>query len=105
MKNSCSDIEQKKKDFFPLFTWIKQTWIDKDSNFLFEKLLKKQNFPYSYLKTPEILEEKRLPDKDFWIDTFQKKQVSQDDIDEANEIFDIFKCQNIGDYLNIYLCK
>ena len=68
------------------------------------KYHKSRNFEPRNSNREKILSEPRLPPKEFWIDTvFKKNKVSDEDIVYANKVFDLFKCKNISDYLDIYL--
>ena len=70
------------------------------------KLLKqKGSFPYCYIDNFEKLQELQLPPRNLWSNSLQQYEVTvtEDEYARAVEVFNLFKCQNIGKYYNLYL--
>ncbi|XP_075256665.1 uncharacterized protein LOC142349135 [Convolutriloba macropyga] len=68
-------------------------------------LQKKGVFPYSYLDSFEKLSEKSLPEfGGQWISSLSGQfDVSEEDVQHANKVWNMFACKNVGDYLMLYL--
>ena len=69
-------------------------------------LLKKKGvYPYSYIDCYQKFEEKQLPvNGPNWFNTLTGKiNVSTSDLENANNVWKKFRCENIGDYHDIYL--
>ena len=66
---------------------------------------KKGVFPYSYLDSFEKLSEKLLPHNgDQWINSLSSQiDVSEEDVQHGNKVWNMFGCKNFGDYLMLYL--
>ncbi len=66
-------------------------------------LTKKGVFPYSYITSLEILEEKTLPPKESFYDILKKQHITDEEYQHAQKVWLSFDCQNLGDYHDIYL--
>ena len=68
-------------------------------------LKQKSSFPYCFVDSFEKLQEAQLPPLEKWTNSLQQYEltVSEDEYKRALEVFNLFKCQNIGDYYNLYL--
>ena len=65
------------------------------------KLLKqKGSFPYCYIDNLEKLQELQPPPRTLWSNSLQQYEVTvtEDEYARAVEVFNLFKCQNIGEY-------
>ena len=86
----------------PLLEQYFQTWPESST-----KLLKQKGcFPYCYIDSFEkALEEKQLPPREKWTNSLQQFEVTVTDAEYARaiEVFNLFRCQNIGEYYNLYL--
>ena len=71
---------------------------------LFEKLTKKGFFPYNYLDSFEKFNEPFPPHGPLGCNTLTKSiEVTKKQHNFALGVYNAFKCQNLGDYHNIYL--
>lgn len=71
---------------------------------LFHLQQEKAHFPFSKLTSVDYLEEKTLPtDIKDWHSDISSKQISQEEINEALDLFNKNHCSSVGDYLKIYL--
>ena len=70
-----------------------------------DTLQRKGVFPYSFLDSFEKLSEKSLPQYgDQWINSLSGQiDVSEEDVQHANKVWNMFGCKNFGDYLMLYL--
>ena len=59
--------------------------------------------PYNYLDNFEKLNETKLPNIEEFYDILKLKKCKQEDYDRAIQIWNMFKCKSIKDYLAIYL--
>ena len=66
---------------------------------------KRNEFPYSYLDSFEKLSEKLLPHYgDQWINSLSGQiDVSEEDVQHANKVWNMIGCNNFEDYLMLYL--
>ena len=70
------------------------------------KLVKqKGSFLYCYIDNFEKLQEPQLPPRNLWSNSLQQYEVTvtEDEYARAVEVFNLFMCQNIGEYYNLYL--
>ena len=107
LMQSCSSVDELKSTFFSLDSWVRSRWRGKtESEYedLLTRLTQKLPFPYSYIKSPNVLEERSLPTLDKWQETYLDTGLStQTDVDYANEIFSLFDCETISDFYDVYL--
>ena len=60
-------------------------------------------FPYSYITHPRVLLERRLPPREKFYNDLTCSHVSDERYAFAQEVWDVFQCQNLKDYLHVYL--
>ena len=71
---------------------------------MFDLLLSKQEFCYSYISSGQILDEPSLPAYEKWNEGFRFQEIyEKKDYDKAVRVFDLFQCRTIGQYLDLYL--
>ena len=70
-----------------------------------EILQKKGVFPHSYLDSFDKLSEKSLPNYGYqWIISLSGQiDVSEEDFQHANKVWNMFGCENLSDYLMLFL--
>lgn len=68
-----------------------------------EELLRKGVFPYEYITSLEVLNEKSLPSKEKFYSRLNEKEISNEDYEHAIHIFKKYQCKNIWEYLLLYL--
>ena len=68
-----------------------------------ELLTCKGVFPYSYVKTPDVLLETRLPGRDDFYNDLDCVHITEERYAFAQKVWKVFKCKNLMDYLHIYL--
>ena len=66
-------------------------------------LLRKGALPYEYLNSHQRFEETQLPAIERFYSSLTDSNISQSVYDNLNEIWSKFKCQNLGDFHDIYL--
>src|SRR5579871_5099823 len=66
-------------------------------------LLRKGVFPYDYFNHKDKLSEKQLPSRDKFFNRLRDKEISEEDYQYAQRIFQIFGCKTLGDYAKLYL--
>ncbi|XP_059221314.1 uncharacterized protein LOC131995971 isoform X1 [Stomoxys calcitrans] len=82
------------------FNAVKSTFVN-DSEF---NLMKRKGvFPYDYLDSPERLEENALPPISNFFNKLTNEVCSEDDYTHAKNVWNTFKCNNLKDYLLLYL--
>ncbi|XP_051155221.1 uncharacterized protein LOC127277868 [Leptopilina boulardi] len=73
------------------------------SNDKIKLLTRKGVFPYEYIDSREKLEETQLPPKEKFYSTLNDSNVSDEDYAHAQKVWTEFNCQNLGDYVYLYM--
>ncbi|XP_043478219.1 uncharacterized protein LOC122508763 [Leptopilina heterotoma] len=66
-------------------------------------LTRKGVFPYEYIDSKEKLDEIELPPKEKFYSTLNDSNVSDEDYAHAQSVWTEFDCQNLGDYVYLYM--
>jgi hypothetical protein len=69
----------------------------------FNYIRQKGVFPYSYIENVDKLDEQKLPSIEQFYDKLRDENISQNDYQRACKVWDLFNCQTIGNYSDIYL--
>ncbi|KAK5647553.1 hypothetical protein RI129_002445 [Pyrocoelia pectoralis] len=69
----------------------------------FELIRQKGVFPYSFVDALDKLDVTKLPQKDDFFDKLHKKEISDDEYNRAQEVWNVFNCKTLGEYSDIYL--
>ena len=69
----------------------------------FVLLLRKVVYPYEYADTWERFSEISLPSKEDFYSNLNKEDISDIDYRHANNVFKVFKLENLGDYHDLYV--
>lgn len=73
------------------------------NNLKFKNIRKKGVFPYSYIDDISKFNETNLPPAKLFYNELKDEHISNDEYQRAKEIWNIFQCQTLGDYSDIYL--
>ena len=65
--------------------------------------LRKGVYPYDYMDSPEKLSETQLPPKSAWYSKLNKKDITDEDYNHAQEIWKEFGMTTMKDYHDLYL--
>lgn len=68
----------------------------------FDLFTKKGIFPYSWLTSYKRLSEKSLPSRESFFDDLSEKECSESDYEHAQTVWNVFKCENMKDYTELY---
>ena len=68
-----------------------------------ELLYRKGVFPYNHVVDLAVLAEKQLPPKEAFFNDLSRQDISDDEYTFAQEVWRVFDCKNLGDYMTIYL--
>ena len=68
-----------------------------------ELMTSKGVFPYSYVTHPDVLLQTTLPDKDKFFNDLTQSHISDERYAFAQKVWQVFRCQNLKDYLHVYL--
>jgi hypothetical protein len=60
-------------------------------------------FPYDYIKSFDVFKEKQLPPKEAFYSITRDEDVSDEDYQYAKDMFNLFRCKNLGEYSDLYL--
>ena len=85
--------------------------MDEDFKYLYEKLgseflnlvKEKGVYPYEYMDSFERFSEDKLPDKGEFFSSLKEKCISEKDYSRANNVWNAFKMNILGDYHDFYL--
>ena len=69
----------------------------------FVLLLRKEVYPYEYVDNWERFSEILLPSKKDFYSNLHMEDISDIDYSHANNVFKVFKVENLGDYHDLYL--
>ena len=69
----------------------------------FVLLLRKDAYPYKYADTWERFSEISLPSKEDFYSNLNMEDISDIDYRHANNVFKVFKLENLGDYHDLYV--
>lgn len=69
----------------------------------FNLIRQKGVFPYSFLTTLDKLNSKILPTKEEFYDNLSEEHISEADYHRAQKTWNVFNCQNLGEYSDTYL--
>ena len=70
----------------------------------FLKLVKQKGvYPYEYMDSFEKFSENKLPDKSNFFSSLKDECISEKDYQRANNIWNAFKMNSMGDYHDLYL--
>ena len=67
-----------------------------------EMLLTKQIYPYEYITSFDVYDEKHLPPKEKFFSTLSNCGISDSDFEHACKVFKVFGCQDLRDYTELY---
>ena len=66
-------------------------------------MLRKRVYPYEYADTWEKFSEISLPSKEGFYSNLNMEDISDIDYRHANNVFKVFKLENLGDYHDLYI--
>ena len=75
---------------------------NKDLN-KFALLLRKGVYPYEYMDSWKRFKEESLPDKESFYSELNNEHITDEDYAHAQELWDIFKIKNLGEYHDLYV--
>ena len=70
---------------------------------LLELVKQKRVYPSEYMDSFKKLSENKLPDRSKFFSSLKDKSISEKDYLKANNIWNVFKMNTMGDYHNLYL--
>ena len=68
-----------------------------------ELLMRKGVYPYDYVDSPARLQEASLPPKPAFYSRLNEEPISDSDYAHAQKVWNVFNCQTLGDYHDLYL--
>jgi hypothetical protein len=68
-----------------------------------ELLLRKGIYPYEFIDHPNKMIETELPEIEKFYNLITDTNITDDDYQHAKKVYQIFDCQNLGDYHDLYL--
>ena len=66
-------------------------------------LTRKGVYPYDYVSSLEKLSETQLPPKEEFYSKLNDEEITDDDYQHANHVWNTFKCKSLRDYHDLYL--
>lgn len=71
----------------------------------FEKIIKKGIFPYSYFTGSEVFADRELPERKYFFNDLQQKELPEEDYQKAQEVWRIFQIENFAEWHDLYLFR
>ena len=68
-----------------------------------ELMIKKGVYPYKYMDSWEKFDESQLPPKDSFFSTLTDSDITDDEYDHAQRVFNLMKMESLRDYHDFYL--
>ena len=68
-----------------------------------ENVQQKGYFPYEYITSCDVLNDEKLPSKECFFSSLKDKEISDSEYSFAQKVFTDANCQNLYDYLLLYL--
>ena len=68
----------------------------------FQLLRKKGVYPYEYMDSIERLSESKLPPKEAFYSKLNNSNISDEDYNHAQKVWDVFNCKTLRDYHDLY---
>ena len=75
---------------------------NKDQN-KFALLLRKGAYPYEYMDSWKRFKEESLPDKESFYSERNNEDITNEDYEHAQKVYDTFKIKNLGEYHDLYV--
>ncbi|WP_219823744.1 hypothetical protein, partial [Enterobacter cloacae complex sp. 2DZ2F20B] len=69
----------------------------------FNLLIRKGVFPYDYITEMSVLDQSYLPSRDKYFNKLYECDVSENDYVHAMNVWNVFKCNTLGEYSDLYL--
>lgn len=69
----------------------------------FQRLIRKGVYPYEHMTSFDSLKLTSLPSRDKFYSSLTDSHVSENDYKFAEDVWDHFRCQNMGEYSDLYL--
>ncbi|XP_072377324.1 uncharacterized protein [Diabrotica undecimpunctata] len=69
----------------------------------FSLMRRKSIFPYTYIDNYIKVEERHLPSKEKFYDHLRGEHITAEDYERAQEVWEYFNCQSVGEYGMLYL--
>ena len=69
---------------------------------IFDLLHRKGIFPYEYIDSPDLLNEVRLPPKSALYSKLTGSDISDEDYEHAQAVWEELGCKTLRDYLKLY---
>ncbi|KAB0790736.1 hypothetical protein PPYR_15666 [Photinus pyralis] len=69
----------------------------------FELIRQKGVFPYSFVDAFDKLDQTQLPNKADFFDKLHEQHITEDEYSRAQDVWNLFQCQTLGEYSDIYL--
>ena len=66
-------------------------------------LLRKGVYPYDYMNNWEKFNETELPPKEVFFNRLRNKDISDEEYEHAQEVWETFQCHTMKDYHDLYL--
>lgn len=95
------------KEAFPhLARYFNNKWKPKQiSEKAFSLLLKKGFFPYEWFNSFELFDQTCLPPREAFYSSLTEQDISDEDYQHAQKVWEIFKISNFKEYHDLYLGK
>ena len=97
----CEECEKIIEGLIEKFSGIYQLCNDNLNKFVL--LLRKGVYPYEYMDSWEKSDENTLPPKEAFCGNLNLEDISNEDYNHAQKVWDVFKIKNLGEYHDLYV--
>ena len=66
-------------------------------------MLRKGVYPYEYMDSSERFDETLLPDKGAFYKKLKLEDITDEDYEHAQKVWEVFEIKNIGEYHDVYV--
>lgn len=96
LTNGCKSTDELRKVF-------KNVSDEYKNDIQFNEMLKKGIYPYDYITNYDVLNEDKLPSITAFHSKLNNSKCNQKDYQQAVKVWELFKCNTLMDYHNLYL--
>lgn len=94
-----------KRSFPSLYKYFERNYMRIVGPENFEKIIRKGIFPYTYFTGSEVFADRELPDRKYFFNDLQQKELPEEDYQKAQELWRLFQIENFGEYHDLYLFR
>lgn len=91
------------ESFPSLYKFFKKNYMHIVGRENFQKIIQKGVFPYSYLTSSKVFDDRELPERKHFYNDLQQKELSEEEYGKAKDLWSLFRLENFGQWHDLYL--